>query len=81
VCTLSPQRAESEAQTAAGNAAYASVNSRVRQTATQAGVTLADCASVDFVDADYWDVIHWLQPGADKVGTRIAQAIVAALGG
>ncbi len=81
VCTLTPQRGESEAQTAAGYAAYAAVNSRVRQTAaTQAGVTLADCASLSFVDSDYWDVIHWLQPGADKVGSRIAQAVVAALG-
>lgn len=77
VCTLTPQQGETEAQTA-GIPAYAAINARVRWvTANRAGVTLADLASLPMVSADYWDVIHYLQPGADKVGARIAQALIA----
>lgn len=75
VCTITPQQGETEAQTAAGIPAYGALNTRVRQIAQQAGFKLADCASAPLVSSDYWDVIHYLQPGADKVGTIIANAI------
>lgn len=76
VCTLPPQRGETEAQTAATYPHYGALNTRIRQTAQQAGVLLADCATAALVSSDYWDVIHWLQPGADKVGAIISTAII-----
>lgn len=78
VCTLTPQQGQTEAQTASAYPAYGALNTRIRQIAQQAGVRLADCANAGLVSSDYWDVIHWLQPGADKVGSTIANAIKGA---
>ena len=43
---------------------------------------LADFAAGGFQSADYWDVIHWLQPGADRAAHILFEAIQAGpLGG
>ncbi len=79
VATLSPQRGQTEAQTNADVAGYAALNATARSLAsasTTDRIHLADYAMAGFQDAEYWDVIHWLQPGADRAGRVLFQALV-----
>lgn len=81
VATLSPQRGQTESQTAADVEGFASINANARALAAEyAGVGtvhLADFAGAGFQAGDYVDVIHWTQSGADRAAERLYAAIVA----
>ncbi|MFZ4542238.1 MAG: GDSL-type esterase/lipase family protein [Rickettsiales bacterium] len=80
VGTLSPQRGETEAQTSA-IPGYAAINAAAREIANESltdNIYLADFAKIPYdPTTDYWDVIHWLQPGADKSAKAIADIITS----
>jgi lysophospholipase L1-like esterase len=79
VATLSPQRGQTEAQTNADLSAYAALNSAARSLAsasTTDRIHLADYAAAGFQGSEYWDVIHWLQPGADRAAQVLYQTLV-----
>jgi lysophospholipase L1-like esterase len=81
LCTISPQRGETEAQTNANVPGYSALNTRIRATpATVANTRVADLAAGGFVSADYKDAIHFLQAGADRAAAIIAPQLQAALG-
>lgn len=78
VATLSPQRGQTEAQTNADVAGYASLNTVARSLASASPtdrIHLADYASAGFQDSEFWDVIHWLQPGADRAAQVLYQTL------
>lgn len=69
VATLSPRQNESESQTGIAVPGYRAFNTMARQIASASAfdaIFLADLAKGPFVPGDYWDGIHWFQPGADK---------------
>jgi hypothetical protein len=79
VATLSPQRGESEGQSAAGVQGYNAFNSAARSIAgasSSDSIYLADYASAGFVYSDYMDVIHWSQSGADRAAGVIYQTLI-----
>lgn len=79
VATLSPQRGQTQAQTNADVAGYESLNAVARSLASASPtdrIHLADYASAGFQDSDYWDVIHWLQSGADRAAQVLYQTLV-----
>jgi hypothetical protein len=79
VATLSPQRGQTQAQTNANLAGYQSLNAVARSLASASPtdrIHLADYASAGFQDSEYWDVIHWLQPGADRAAQVLFQTLV-----
>lgn len=76
--TLSPQRGETEAQSN-NMGSYKALNDAARRLANASAtdnIYLADFAIGGFVYDDYWDVIHWLQPGADKAAQILYNVIV-----
>lgn len=78
--TLSPQRAETEQQTNSQLSGYRELNARARQLAGASAtdkLILADFAATSFSADEYWDVIHWLQPGANKAARVIFDAMTA----
>lgn len=76
--TLTPQRGDTQAQTSATIGGYAQLNQRIRDlAAARANVYLVDAASLTLGDPEYWDIIHWCQPAADKVGQAIFDVIQA----
>ncbi len=80
LATLSPQRAETEQQTNAQLSGYRELNARARQLATASAsdkLLLADLAAASYASDDYWDVIHWLQSGANKAAQVIFDVMVA----
>ena len=80
LATLSPQRAETEQQTNLQLSGYRELNARARQLANASPsdkLILADLAATRFSADEYWDVIHWLQPGADKAARVIFDALTA----
>jgi lysophospholipase L1-like esterase len=79
VATLSPQKGQTEAQSAADLPGYAAINSVARSLAMASAndrLHLADYASAGFQEAEYWDVIHWLQTGADRAAKVLHQSLV-----
>jgi lysophospholipase L1-like esterase len=79
VATMSPQRGQTEARSSAELPGYAAINSVARSIAsasTTDRIHLADYASAGFQDSEYWDVIHWLQPGADRAAQVLYQTLV-----
>ncbi len=80
VATLTPQRYESEAQSNLSVPGYRELNETARQMANLSvndKVFLADFAVVDFPADDYWDIIHWLQPNADKAAQILFSSLIA----
>lgn len=78
LATLSPQIGESEAQSNDSVPGYARFNAVSRQLACESDddrLHLVDLAQVSFARTDYWDVIHWLQPGADKAAAALHAAL------
>ncbi len=79
VATLSPQRGQSEARSAALLPGYAALNSAARTIARSSAsdqIHLADLAAAGFQSADYHDVIHWSQSGADRAAQVIFRTLV-----
>ncbi|MEZ5740491.1 MAG: GDSL-type esterase/lipase family protein [Burkholderiaceae bacterium] len=85
LATLSPMRNQDEAASAASLVGYRDLNATARSLAARSATDrlhLADFAAGGFQPADYWDVIHWLQPGADRAAHILFEAIQAGpLGG
>jgi hypothetical protein len=80
VATLSPQRGQTEQQTASQISSYADLNATARALAAQSStdrVHLADYAAAGFVSAEYLDVIHWVQSGADRAADVVFRALTA----
>ena len=78
--TLSPQRAETEQQTTSQLTGYRDLNAKARELAnasTTDKLILADLAKAGFKGEDYWDVIHWLQSGADRAARVISDSMTA----
>lgn len=74
--TLTPQRNQTEAGTNATIGGYAQLNQRMRDlAAARPNVYLADAAALSLGATEYWDIIHWCQPAADKVGQAIFDVI------
>lgn len=79
LATLSPQRGETEAQTGSQLTGYSRLNATARQLANASDsdkLILADLASAGFEGNEYWDVIHWLQPGADRAARVIFDTLI-----
>jgi hypothetical protein len=79
VATLSPQRGESEAASNAGVAGFSSFNAMARSLGTASAtdrIHIADFAAAGFQASEYWDVIHWLQPGADRAAQVLYRTLV-----
>lgn len=80
LATLSPQRGETESQTNAQLSGYRKLNAKARELANSSQadkILLADLAIAGFKAADYWDVIHWVQSGADKAATVMVDVLTA----
>jgi hypothetical protein len=79
LATLSPQRAETEQQTNSQLTGYRDLNAKARALANASPydkLILADLAAGEFRSEDYWDVIHWLQSGADKAARVIFDSLI-----
>ncbi len=79
VATLSPYKGLTEAQTSAQLSSYSALNDMARtlgHASESDKIHLADLASGGFVSGDYWDVIHWLQPGADRAARVIFDTLI-----
>ena len=79
VATLSPQRGETVAASSAGVQGYANFNAVARALASASPtdrIHLADYAAAGFQSSEYWDVIHWLQPGADRAAQVLYRTLV-----
>jgi lysophospholipase L1-like esterase len=79
VATLSPQRGQTEAQSAADLSGYRALNEAARSLAsasTSDRIHLADYAAGGFQWSEYWDVIHWLQPGADRAAQILYRTLI-----
>lgn len=79
LATLSPQRGQTEQQSAAELPGYLDLNQVAREMANASQsdrLHLADLAAADFQASDYWDVIHWSQSGADRVATTLFQTLL-----
>lgn len=80
LATLSPQRGESQSQSNSSVPGYQQLNEVARSLANASSsdhLHLADLANANFAYGDYWDVIHWLQPGADKAAQTIFNTLIA----
>ncbi len=80
VATLSPQRGQTEAQSAGELPGYSALNAVARALAAESAtdrVHLADYAAAGFSAGDYWDVIHWTQAGADRAADVIYRTLLA----
>jgi GDSL-like Lipase/Acylhydrolase family len=78
--TLDPQRGETEQQSNNSVPGYRDLNAAARQLAQASSsdkLYLADLALAGYAYSDYWDVIHLLQPGADKAAQTIHAALIA----
>ena len=79
VATLSPQQGQTEAQTNAAVPGYQAFNTVARSMASASStdrIYLADYAAAGFPASEYFDVIHWLQPGADRAARVLYQTLV-----
>ncbi len=79
VATLSPQKGQTEEQTNSQLPGYYALNEVARSlanTSHNGRIHLADFAAGGFVAAEYWDVIHWLQPGADRAAKVIFETLI-----
>ncbi len=79
LATLSPQKGQTEAQSTAQVRGYGQFNAMARALAGASPtdrIYLADYASAGFTESEYWDVIHWHQPGADRAAQVIFKALV-----
>ena len=80
VATLTPQRDESEEQSNLSVPGYRELNESARQMANASAtdkIFLADFAVLNFPADDYWDIIHWLQPNADKAARILFSSLIA----
>lgn len=80
LATLSPQRGETQAQSNGSVPSFQSLNDVARSMANASAndnLFVADFASASFSYADYWDVIHWSQSGADRAAQIIFDALMA----
>lgn len=80
LATLSPQRGQTQQQSNLSVPSYQGVNDIARSMANLSAtdsIYLSDFAATNFEDAGYWDIIHWLQPNADKAARIIFDSLIA----